>query len=55
MMIEATGKAASAVATAMTGIQLAMGVAAGLALVAAVVAWFIHDEDAAATMAARRP
>ena len=40
---------------AMQGIQLAMGVAAGLALVGAVIAWFIHDEDAAATMAARRP
>ncbi|HTH07052.1 MAG TPA: DHA2 family efflux MFS transporter permease subunit [Ilumatobacteraceae bacterium] len=43
------------VATAMDGIQLAMGVAAALAGVGALVAWFIHDEDAAATMAARRP
>ena len=39
---------------ALTGVRLAFAVAVLLALIAAVFSWFIRDEDAAATMVARR-
>ena len=39
---------------ALTGVRWAFGVAVILALLAAVCAWFIRDEDAAATMVARK-
>lgn len=39
---------------ALTGIRLAFGVAVGLAVISAVFAWFIRDEDAAGTMVARQ-
>ena len=39
---------------ALTGVHWAFGVAVVLAIVAAVWAWFIRDEDAAATMVARK-
>ena len=37
----------------LTGVRWAFGLAVGLAMVAAVFALFIRDEDASATMAAR--
>ena len=45
---------ANEVNRALTGVRWAFGVAVILALLAAVCAWFIRDEDAAATMVARR-
>jgi MFS family permease len=45
---------ANEVHRALTGVQWAFGVAVVLALAAAVCAWFIRDEDAAATMVVRR-
>jgi EmrB/QacA subfamily drug resistance transporter len=46
--------ASDEVQRALTGFHWAFGVAVLLALIAAVCAWFIHDEDAEATMVARR-
>jgi MFS family permease len=40
---------------ALTGVRWAFGIAVALALCAAVCAWFVRDDDAAATMVARRP
>jgi EmrB/QacA subfamily drug resistance transporter len=40
--------------TALTGVRWAFAAAVLMALIAGVCAWFIHDEDAAATMVARR-
>ena len=45
---------ANEVNRALTGVRLAFAVAVILALLAAVCAWFIRDEDAAATMVARK-
>ena len=45
---------ANEVNRALTGVRWAFGVAVILALLAAVCAWFIRDEDAAATMVARK-
>ena len=45
---------ANEVNRALTGVHGAFGVAVLLALVAAVWAWFIRDEDAAPTMVARK-
>ncbi|HZX54590.1 MAG TPA: MDR family MFS transporter, partial [Ilumatobacteraceae bacterium] len=45
---------ADEVQIALRGIHWAFGVAVFFAVVAAFCAWFIHDEDAAATMVARR-
>ena len=45
---------ANEVDRALTGVRLAFAVAVILALLAAVCAWFIRDEDAAATMVARK-
>jgi MFS family permease len=42
------------VASALTGVRWAFGVAVLLALIAGVLALFIRDEDAAATMVARQ-
>jgi EmrB/QacA subfamily drug resistance transporter len=42
------------VGRALTGVRLAFGVAVGFAVIAAVFAWFVRDEDAAATMVARK-
>jgi hypothetical protein len=39
---------------ALTGVRWAFLIAVGLALCAALCAWFVRDEDAAATMEARR-
>jgi EmrB/QacA subfamily drug resistance transporter len=39
---------------AITGVRWAFAIAVGLALTAAVCAWFIRDEDATATMVARK-
>ena len=39
---------------ALTGVRWSFLIAVGLALCAALCAWFVRDEDAAATMAARR-
>jgi hypothetical protein len=39
---------------ALTGVHWAFGIAVLLAVAAALCAWFIRDEDAAATMVARR-
>jgi MFS family permease len=44
---------ANEVNRALTGIHWAFGVAVALALIAALAAWFIRDEDAAATMVSR--
>jgi EmrB/QacA subfamily drug resistance transporter len=45
---------ADEVQRALTGVRLAFGVAVGLAVISAVFAWFIRDEDAAGTMVARQ-
>ncbi len=45
---------ADEVGRALTGVRWAFGIAVVLALVAALCAWFIRDEDAAATMVARK-
>ncbi len=45
---------ADEVERALIGVHWAFAVAVVLAVIAAVFAWFIHDEDAAATMAPRR-
>jgi EmrB/QacA subfamily drug resistance transporter len=45
---------ADEVGRALTGVRWAFGVAVGLALIAALCAWFIRDEDAEATMVARK-
>ena len=45
--------AASKVAHALTGVRVACGVAVVFALIAALFAWFVKDEDAHATMRAR--
>jgi uncharacterized iron-regulated membrane protein len=45
---------ADEVGRALTGIRLAFGVAVGFALVSGLFAWFVRDEDAAATMVARQ-
>ena len=45
---------ANEVGRALTGIHWAFGVAVLLALIAALCAWFIRDEDAAGTMVARK-
>jgi EmrB/QacA subfamily drug resistance transporter len=45
---------ADEVSRALTGVRWAFGVAVGLALIAALCAWFIRDEDAEATMVARK-
>jgi MFS family permease len=45
---------ANEVSRALTGVRWAFGVAVILALLAAVCAWFIRDEDAEATMVARK-
>ena len=42
------------VGRALTGVRWAFGVAVGLALCSALAAWFIRDEDAEATMVARK-
>ena len=42
------------VAEAITGVRIAFAVAVAFALLAALFSWFIRDEDAAATMVARR-
>lgn len=47
------GLPAADVPHALDGIHLAFGVAIGFALLAALTAWFIRDEDAKATMVAR--
>jgi MFS family permease len=39
---------------ALTGVHWAFLIAVGMALLAALCAWFVRDEDAATTMAARR-
>ena len=39
---------------ALTGVRMAFGIAVGLALIAGLCSFFIRDEDAAATMVARR-
>jgi MFS family permease len=45
---------ADEVSRALTGVRWAFAVAVGLALIAALCAWFIRDEDAEATMVARK-
>ena len=45
---------ADEVQRALTGVRWAFAIAVVLALIAAVCAWFIRDEDAAATMVARK-
>ena len=45
---------ANEVSRALTGVRWAFGVAVILALLAALCSWFIRDEDAAATMVARK-
>ena len=45
---------ADEVGRALTGVRWAFGIAVVLALIAGIAAWFIRDEDAAATMVARK-
>jgi predicted MFS family arabinose efflux permease len=40
---------------ALTGVRWAFAIAVAMALIAAAFAWFVRDEDAAATMAPRQP